>query len=398
MAGLKHGADDYLTKPIDYELLLQRIETRLRQVSRMAERKERGLVKLYKALKKPDPSEPERFRAFAEAAAELLLETDATGTIRFAWGSGNDALAALAGGAPGRALSELLHEGGGEILPRLIAAGPAGRIGPCAVALHGAVAGAGRAELRGLRTEDGWHFFAIARGAKPQTIGHDPESGGLDAQGFATVAKERLRESAAASRPYELTMLVVDGLAALIERGGSTAERVLNELGTALKERSVGGDSIGRLGADRFSVIRDPAADVPSIEAVVETVAGKLGLADALGVSAVSLELTDQGMSEDETAHALTYAMDRFVAAGPGAFTLTSLADSLKALVSEAVTRIGEPPQHGGYVRRPDGVSAGGRSAERGDPPLRGARPHGGRRLGVPARDLRRAGRHDRGF
>lgn len=50
IAGKKLGADDYLTKPIDFELLLATVESRLRQVGRMAERRDGQLVSLYKAL------------------------------------------------------------------------------------------------------------------------------------------------------------------------------------------------------------------------------------------------------------------------------------------------------------------------------------------------------------
>ena len=50
IAGKRLGADDYLTKPIDFEMLHATIETRLRQVSRMAERKEDQMIRLYRAL------------------------------------------------------------------------------------------------------------------------------------------------------------------------------------------------------------------------------------------------------------------------------------------------------------------------------------------------------------
>jgi len=50
IAGKKLGADDYLTKPIDMELLLATVETRLRQVKRMETKKNHQLVKLYVAL------------------------------------------------------------------------------------------------------------------------------------------------------------------------------------------------------------------------------------------------------------------------------------------------------------------------------------------------------------
>ena len=56
IAGKRLGADDYLTKPIDFEMLHATIESRLRQVGRMSERKDEQLVKLYKALSGSDAS------------------------------------------------------------------------------------------------------------------------------------------------------------------------------------------------------------------------------------------------------------------------------------------------------------------------------------------------------
>ena len=47
--GKRLGADDYLTKPIDFDLLLATVESRLNQVRRMAARKEEELVKVYRA-------------------------------------------------------------------------------------------------------------------------------------------------------------------------------------------------------------------------------------------------------------------------------------------------------------------------------------------------------------
>lgn len=50
IAGKKLGADDYLTKPVDFELLQVTVESRLRQIVRLNERKDKQLVRLYRAL------------------------------------------------------------------------------------------------------------------------------------------------------------------------------------------------------------------------------------------------------------------------------------------------------------------------------------------------------------
>ncbi len=48
--GKKLGADDYLVKPVDFDLLFATIEARLSQVQRMTDRKEAQFVKLYHTL------------------------------------------------------------------------------------------------------------------------------------------------------------------------------------------------------------------------------------------------------------------------------------------------------------------------------------------------------------
>ena len=48
--GVNRGADDYLTKPVDFELLLAKVAAKLRMSDRMISKKQREHVKLYKAL------------------------------------------------------------------------------------------------------------------------------------------------------------------------------------------------------------------------------------------------------------------------------------------------------------------------------------------------------------
>ena len=62
LQGMKAGADDYLTKPVDYDMLLTKITTRLRQKDRMNDKKKAEHIKIYRALtaeKAEAQSEPE---------------------------------------------------------------------------------------------------------------------------------------------------------------------------------------------------------------------------------------------------------------------------------------------------------------------------------------------------
>lgn len=57
--GKKLGADDYLVKPVDFDLLFATIEARLAQVERMVDLKEQQFLKLYNALQKPFYNTPQ---------------------------------------------------------------------------------------------------------------------------------------------------------------------------------------------------------------------------------------------------------------------------------------------------------------------------------------------------
>ena len=70
IVGKRLGADDYLTKPIDFELLLATVEARLGQIQRMETRKQEQLVKVFKAASQAAAAAaPAQAQPQAQAAA-----------------------------------------------------------------------------------------------------------------------------------------------------------------------------------------------------------------------------------------------------------------------------------------------------------------------------------------
>lgn len=77
--GLKLGADDYLMKPIDYDLLEIKVASALRQTGRMIERRTEQQVKLYKALASPDTdTAPAARHDLPRRTAHLVGTSDAS--------------------------------------------------------------------------------------------------------------------------------------------------------------------------------------------------------------------------------------------------------------------------------------------------------------------------------
>lgn len=73
LKGLDAGADDYLTKPVDFELLLTKVATGLRQTQRMLELKKKQQAKLYCSLTKDMPVQESRPKPTMSAHKLVLV-------------------------------------------------------------------------------------------------------------------------------------------------------------------------------------------------------------------------------------------------------------------------------------------------------------------------------------
>lgn len=70
LKGMKIGSDDYITKPIDFDILITKVETCLRQANRMLEKKKKEQVLLYKAMQKRQANQATQPQAAKVSEAE----------------------------------------------------------------------------------------------------------------------------------------------------------------------------------------------------------------------------------------------------------------------------------------------------------------------------------------
>ncbi|MEH6633408.1 MAG: response regulator [Halopseudomonas aestusnigri] len=74
------GADDYVVKPVDFDLLFATISARVRQVERMKQRREKDMVALYKALSQDEES-PDQMKSNLPPSTEPLSEVQPTKSV-----------------------------------------------------------------------------------------------------------------------------------------------------------------------------------------------------------------------------------------------------------------------------------------------------------------------------
>lgn len=286
----------------------------------------------------------DRFVGFAFAAADLLIETDLTGTILFSAGARcrltNDEVGRLVG----TNLLDLVIPGDRKYVRVLF-----GRIGEKARIKPSRVL---------FRSVDGQEFPALLGGCRLDSCPNSlfltilladpsrtaiPAGGELpDGRGFADMLEDRVLAAYEKGTDEGLTLLLVDGLQAMVESmPEGAASEVRDGIDAYLRGISTDGDSAGQLTGDRYGILH--AADVDGREVrdhigrIIETAGGTL----PGGIRTWTLDMADDALDATDAARALVYTVQAFASAQGGEFTISSLEDGANRLMAGAVERIG---------------------------------------------------------
>lgn len=293
--------------------------------------------------------ERDRFVAFAFASADAFLELDTANVVQYATG----AVQWLAGATPealkGKELVALVDKSDRPLLKAALAtAEKQGRFGP----LNLRISPKGRKQLRvvafgtHLPVHGGRTFVALSarRMAEASPARDesqiDEESGLLEKGAFGEMAQKAMKAASESGRPYNMTLLDLEGIDELRERlDDDTADQLVADIAAHMQANSVNGESAGRIDDDKFALIHDADLDV---EALQKTIADKTKEVDpdgtGLDVGGTTVNLEAE-MSEADNARALLYTINKF-SESHGDFTITELSGGYKQMLDDTRAKV----------------------------------------------------------
>jgi EAL domain-containing protein (putative c-di-GMP-specific phosphodiesterase class I)/GGDEF domain-containing protein len=299
-------------------------------------------------------AERDRFVAFAFSAADLMLEVAEDGRITYASGAGKHLIGVEPADLIGRQLGPLVDDSDRHFLLNLLASlGVGGRIEPVTIRLAGSP---GREPvlcvLGGccLPRKEGRYYLTLSGARLPIAEAamqnkRDYQTGLLTAEDFEERASDRLKLARELGSEVKITLLEIVGLKDLAKDLPPETQAVLmGDVGAYLRSKSIGGDTAGRIDGEKYSILHagtvDQAAVADKVRQLVARANPAAQVAQALGVQGATLELHAKGMSDEDAASAMAFAVQRFAQQGAAGLSFRNTEESLKLLLSETVARV----------------------------------------------------------
>lgn len=287
----------------------------------------------------------DRFVAFSFAAADVLLEMDAGGTVSYVSGASSR----LSNTGDGAVLSRpfidhVVHHDRvfvGEVLKRIEMGG---KMEPVTICLHGRDGAPVSAVLGGCRLPTNPEstyltvtFLSPGLGQADERVGFLP-----DRAEFETVMERKLHQAVTLGQNVSLTYLTMEGLAAYQRQGDAlSVDRLLSNLTGYLRAQSLGGDGVGAIDDERYAimhgrelkgaVLQDRASEIARREA-----------GDTISVVAETVTLDGGSLSEADAVRALLYSLRQFESQDGGDLKFDSVIDATRKTLQMTMPKIAE--------------------------------------------------------
>ena len=288
-------------------------------------------------------AERDRYLSFAFAAADLLLELDAGGTVGFAAGSACSMTGRATDELVGEAFETLLEERDRETCRRVLMRLPERQlVGPVHLQLRGCSVPTMVRAINAL--DDGLVRIAISR--LPPGCGfanrvYDPQTGMLERESFIELAERHLADARDLGMQRELALIRIEGLeGGGVELHSDELPSVLSTLGGFLRSLSIDGTSAGRLEEGVFGVVRERGdGDLgKQLEEVTRAASSDIDLRFKTQV----VGLAESSLSRNEASQALVHVLKSFAGELEGSVQIRSLGEALQESYKATVERIAQ--------------------------------------------------------
>ncbi|MCC7167457.1 MAG: EAL domain-containing protein [Rhodospirillales bacterium] len=288
----------------------------------------------------------DRFLALALAGAEVLLEVDERNIVVFAVGTVVNLLGRGARAIEGRPVNEIIVESDWPVAETALARMREGRR-VADIALQVAKPNGERVRINlsghGMQELNNRLFLAVSHQYERPQVTPPPSPDHMavlpDREAFAAIARARLEEAARGGLGYTLTLLDMPELARLRQAAGpEAAQDFVTRVGDYLLQASVGGDSAGRLDANKYGVVHSEAVDPEAIKQQIAKMAAETApKAPAMTVRSSVVALDAQDISEEEAVQALVYTINQFSKREGAALTVRGLDKGISVELSSTV-------------------------------------------------------------
>lgn len=294
-------------------------------------------------------TERDRFVALAFCSADLLVELDRSGVITFAAGATNVFTGRSPDALQGVRISELVHDSDHRKLDRLLRDARAGiRIDDAHLTLVAANGQPMVLTTSGFHMADlGGHTYLAFRVKAAASDYADEDAVRVegmevyDKTSFAEAATRALSDAEANGEERKLTMIELGDYDGLRERLSDEAQTELSaSMGSLFRASSVDGDLAGQIDENRFGLVHDVNLNVENLSRQIEIFAREMDPeGQGVSVGSATVDVEAGVMSEEDTARALVYTINRFCDESAGSFTVRDLSEGFSSLAAETMER-----------------------------------------------------------
>jgi EAL domain-containing protein (putative c-di-GMP-specific phosphodiesterase class I) len=263
-----------------------------------------------------------RFLAFSFAAADLLIETDAAGTIEFTLGATQN----LTGMSEDKILGKKWHElfvlKDQSYLKKLLETAKAGqRTGPILIEIANKRVKAIFSAIR-MPESDALYITLTLANELADLVYTSPEThmsvSKHSKQAFQDIIEDKINAARELDKKTSLTFLDLHVNREYKEEMGKRAwEKLENDITSSLKESSLEGNSLGHICEHRYGILHDEEFDTENLRKQLQSLLNDNNISkNNMSIDQTTILLDIENMSGKDATKALMYTLNEFERTG----------------------------------------------------------------------------------